>query len=100
MLGVGPVAATTLIALLPELGARSPKTIAALVGLAPLNRDSGTFRGSRRIAGGRKRVRDALYMAAFAARRPSVNEPDEKACGVPPTASPAPNRPSTVVMRL
>lgn len=67
--GVGPVAATTLIALLPELGARSPKTIAALVGLAPLNRDSGTFRGSRRIAGGRKRVRDALYMAAFAARR-------------------------------
>ena len=67
--GIGPVAATTLIALLPELGARSPKTIAALVGLAPLNRDSGTFRGSRRIAGGRKRVRDALYMAAFAARR-------------------------------
>jgi transposase len=67
--GVGPVAATTLIALLPELGSRSPKTIAALVGLAPLNRDSGQFRGTRRIAGGRKRVRDALYMAAFAARR-------------------------------
>lgn len=67
--GVGPVAATTLIALMPELGARSPKTIAALAGLAPLNRDSGQFRGTRRIAGGRKRVRDALYMAAFAARR-------------------------------
>lgn len=67
--GVGPVAATTLIALLPELGTRSPKTIAALAGLAPLNRDSGQFRGTRHIAGGRKRVRDALYMAAFAARR-------------------------------
>jgi hypothetical protein len=43
----------------------------------------------------------SMYLqAAFAARRPSVNEPDEKACGVPPTASPAPNRPSIVVMRL
>jgi hypothetical protein len=40
------------------------------------------------------------WQAAFAARRPSVNEPDEKACGVPPTASPAPKRPSIVVMRL
>lgn len=67
--GVGPVTAATLLALAPELGARSPKQIAALAGLAPLNRDSGTFRGQRSIAGGRKRVRDALYMAAVAAAR-------------------------------
>lgn len=67
--GVGPVTATTLIALLPELGTRSPKTIAALAGLAPFNRDSGKHRGQRAIRGGRKRVRDALYMAALAATR-------------------------------
>lgn len=67
--GVGPVTAATLIALLPELGQRSPKTIAALVGLAPFNRDSGRYRGMRKIHGGRKRVRDALYMAALAAAR-------------------------------
>ena len=67
--GIGPANATTLLALLPELGARSPKTIAALVGLAPFNRDSGAMRGKRTIAGGRKRVRDALYIAALAASR-------------------------------
>ena len=67
--GVGPVTALTLIALLPELGQRSSKTIAALAGLAPLNRDSGERRGRRAIRGGRKRVRDALYMAALAAAR-------------------------------
>lgn len=67
--GVGPVAATTLIALLPELGQRSPKTIAALAGLAPFNRDSGKYRGQRRIRGGRRRVREALYMAALTAAR-------------------------------
>jgi transposase len=67
--GVGPVTAATLLALVPELGARSPKTIAALAGLAPFNVDSGKFRGMRRIGGGRKRVRDALYMAAVAASR-------------------------------
>ena len=71
--GIGPVAATTLLALLPELGSRSPKTIAALVGLAPLNRDSGLDRGKRTIAGGRKRVRDALYIAALAAVRYSAH---------------------------
>lgn len=71
--GVGLVTATTLIALLPELGQRSPKTIAALAGLAPFNRDSGRYRGQRKIHGGRKRVRDALYMAALVATRsPSV----------------------------
>ena len=67
--GVGPVAAATLLALMPELGTRSPKAIAALAGLAPLNRDSGSLRGKRTIAGGRKRVRDALYMASLTAVR-------------------------------
>lgn len=67
--GIGPVAATTLLALMPELGARSPKAIAALAGLAPFNRDSGKFRGQRTIKGGRRRVRQALYMAALAAIR-------------------------------
>lgn len=67
--GIGPVAATTLVALMPEIGSRSPKTIAALAGLAPINRDSGTMRGKRTISGGRKRVRDALYIAALAAVR-------------------------------
>ena len=71
--GIGPVAATTLLALVPELGALSPKKITALAGLAPFNVDSGTFRGKRRIKGGRKRVRDALYMAAVAATR--CNQP-------------------------
>jgi transposase len=67
--GVGPVAAATLLALMPELGSLRPKQIAAMAGLAPLNVDSGQFRGLRRIAGGRKRVRNALYMAAVAAAR-------------------------------
>lgn len=67
--GIGPVAAATLLALMPELGSRSPKAVAALAGLAPLNADSGMFRGKRRVRGGRKRVRDALYMAAVAAIR-------------------------------
>ena len=67
--GIGPVAATTLLALLPELGTRPNKAIAALAGLAPLNRDSGTMRGLRRIGPGRKRVRMALYMAALSATR-------------------------------
>jgi len=69
--GIGPVAATTLLALMPELGSCSPKSIAALAGLAPFNRDSGKERGKRTIAGGRKRVRDALYMAALSAKRTS-----------------------------
>lgn len=67
--GVGPVTALTMIALLPELGQRSGKTIAALAGLAPFNNDSGAFRGQRHIKGGRRRVRQALYMAALAAIR-------------------------------
>lgn len=67
--GIGHITAATLLALLPELGTRSPKTIAALAGLAPFNRDSGKDRGKRTICGGRKRVRDALYMAALTAKR-------------------------------
>lgn len=67
--GVGPVTAGICLALMPELGERSPKTIAALAGLAPFNVDSGQFRGQRSIRGGRRRVRQALYMAALSAVR-------------------------------
>jgi transposase len=67
--GVGPVLSTTLLAELPELGTLNRKQIAALVGVAPLNRDSGTLRGRRTVWGGRARVRAALYMAALVATR-------------------------------
>ena len=67
--GVGPITALTLVAALPELGQLSRREIAALVGVAPLNRDSGTLRGKRMIWGGRAPVRAALYMAAFAGVR-------------------------------
>lgn len=67
--GIGPVNAATILALAPELGDRSPKQIAALAGLAPINRDSGTFRGKRSIGPGRKRLREALYLAAVTASR-------------------------------
>lgn len=67
--GVGPVLARTLLAELPELGSFSGGELCALVGVAPLNRDSGTFRGRRTIWGGRARVREALYMAALVATR-------------------------------
>ena len=67
--GVGPVACMQLITKMPELGHVGAKQIAALAGLAPFNVDSGAFRGKRKIAGGRKRVRDALYMAALNAVR-------------------------------
>ena len=67
--GVGPVAAAVIAVLMPELGARDPKAIAALAGLAPINADSGLVRGQRRIRGGRRRVREALYMAALSAIR-------------------------------
>src|SRR5204863_334004 len=67
--GVGPVVARTLLADLPELGTLTGKQIAALVGLAPVARDSGTRRGQRSIAGGRAGVRSALYLAALSAGR-------------------------------
>lgn len=66
---VGPVLAMTCIAELPELGKVSDKKLAELVGVAPLNRDSGTLRGKRTIWGGRASVRAALYMAALVASR-------------------------------
>ena len=69
MPGVGPVLATTLLAGLPELGTLNRQQIAALVGVAPLNRDSGTIRGNRTIWGGRAHVRATLYMAAVVASR-------------------------------
>lgn len=67
--GVGPVLARTLLASLPELGTLNRKAIAALVGVAPLNRDSGTFRGRRRVWGGRAAVRAVLYMGTLVAVR-------------------------------
>jgi len=67
--GVGPVTARTLIAELPELGQLNRRKLAALVGVAPFNRDSGLWRGHRMIGGGRAGVRNALYMAALAATR-------------------------------
>ena len=59
----------TLLADLPELGSLNRKQIAALVGVAPLNRDSGTMRGKRTVWGGRARVRAVLYMATLTATR-------------------------------
>jgi transposase len=66
--GIGQVTASKLVAELPELGKLNRQQIAALVGVAPMNRDSGQFRGRRTIFGGRASVRCALYMAAFNAR--------------------------------
>ena len=67
MPGVGPITALTLIAELPELGRLDRRQIAALVGVAPFNRDSGTLRGRRMIRGGRGPVRRVLYMATLTA---------------------------------
>ena len=67
--GVGPVVTLTLLAGLPELGTLNRKQIAALVGVAPLNRDSGVLRGRRTVWGGRGSVRTALYMATLVATR-------------------------------
>jgi transposase len=66
---IGPAVSRTLIAELPELGKLDRKQIAALVGIAPLNRDSGKFKGRRGIWGGRATVRACLYMAALVASR-------------------------------
>jgi transposase len=67
--GVGPVLSRTLISQLPELGDLNRKEIAALVGVAPFNRDSGTWRGRRTIWGGRATVRAVLYMSTLVATR-------------------------------
>ena len=73
--GVGPITSATLIAQLPELGTLNRKQIAALVGVAPFNRDSGIMRGQRRIWGGRSQVRTVLYMCTVAAlgRNPVIH---------------------------
>ena len=67
--GIGPTASATLLAELPELGTLSRRQIAALVGVAPFNRDSGAWRGRRAIWGGRASVRAVLYMATVSATR-------------------------------
>lgn len=67
--GIGPILSLTLLAELPELGRLSHGQIAALVGVAPLNRDSGTQRGRRAVWGGRRAVRTTLYMGTLRATR-------------------------------
>ena len=67
--GIGKTSARTLIAELPELGTLDRRKIAALVGVAPINRDSGCFRGRRMVMGGRTSVRTALYMPTLTAIR-------------------------------
>lgn len=80
--GIGPVLTTTLLANLPELGTLTHKQIAALVGVAPLNRDSGTLRGRRTVWGGRAQVRTVLYMAAIVAARfnPVIRSSYQRLC--------------------
>ena len=84
MPGVGPNLARTLIAELPELGRLSNKQIAALVGVAPLARDSGLFRGKRRVWGGRATVRSALYMSILSATKWNPVYQRLRAKGKPP----------------
>jgi transposase len=67
--GIGPVISTTLVADLPELGQLTAKQISRLVGVAPINHDSGQHQGKRRISGGRGHIRAALYMGAVVAMR-------------------------------
>lgn len=67
--GIGQITAFALLAALPEIGTLNRKEIAALVGIAPINRDSGKLKGTRHITGGRADVRTALYMATLAAIR-------------------------------
>jgi transposase len=67
--GIGPIIAATLVGELPELGRLSRREISALVGVAPMNRDSGRQHGKRSIKGGRNEVRDMLYMGAVSAAK-------------------------------
>jgi transposase len=67
--GIGPITSSVLLASLPELGSLDRKKIAALVGVAPFNRDSGNMRGKRSVWGGRAHVRSMLYMATLTATR-------------------------------
>ncbi len=70
--GFGALTAISLVALMPGPGTLSDTRAAALAGVASFNRDSGQFRGQRHIAGGRRQVRSALYMAALVASRPAT----------------------------
>ena len=74
--GCGPILASSLIAFMPELGKLNRKKIALLAGLAPLNNDSGKFKGKRRIRGGRENIRSVLYMPTMTAIRfnPAIKE--------------------------
>lgn len=67
--GVGPITSRSMLSRCPELGSLNRREIAKLIGVAPLNNDSGTHRGKRRIWGGRADVRSVLYMAAISAMR-------------------------------
>ena len=67
--GVGPVTSATMLGMLPELGQLNRQEIAALVGVAPINKDSGKKQGKRRVYGGRADVRSVLYMAALSAKK-------------------------------
>ena len=69
MPGIGPINSRLLLACLPELGRLNRQKISALVGAAPFNRDSGQFKGKRRIWGGRANIRNALFMPATTARQ-------------------------------
>ncbi|MEM9451475.1 MAG: IS110 family transposase [Cyanobacteria bacterium P01_E01_bin.6] len=77
--GIGPLISASLLVMLPELGQISGRALAALVGVAPFNRDSGTFSGRRRIWGGRAAVRSLMYMATLSAIRanPPIRAYDE-----------------------
>jgi transposase len=81
--GIGKTSARTLIAELPELGHLGRRQIASLVGVAPVNRDSGTFRGRRIVQGGRSAVRTALYMPTLTAirRNPAIKALYERLVG-------------------
>ena len=80
--GVGPVLSSTLLAELPELGELHRGQIAALVGVAPFNRDSGSLRGKRSVWGGRRQVRTPLYMATLVATRhnPAIKQFYSRLC--------------------
>ncbi len=67
--GIGPVTSATILAMLPELGTLNRQKIAALVGVAPVNKDSGKRQKKRRVFGGRANVRSVLYMAALSASK-------------------------------
>lgn len=80
--GIGPIACVTILAQLSELGTLNRRQIAALVDVAPFDRDSGMFRGKRMIWGGRPHIRAVLYMATMAAARfnPVIRDFYERLC--------------------